>query len=112
GDVFLGKSGNRGIKTLRSSRNFAPRIPQPIASNRQQADDQTHSSEQPDPVLIRGSKITTGLGRLLNHTSLDLKGPSEHERHGKTKRNPRNKYRQNPLRSVLPSHPYRSALPP
>src|SRR5215468_5801829 len=109
-DAFLADSGHRRSRSFRSSRNFAPRMPQPIASNRQRADDQTHSSEQPDPVLIRGSKITTGLGRLLNHTSLDLKGPSEHERHGKTKRNPRNKYRQNPLRCVVGRHDCRADL--
>src|SRR5262249_48596027 len=38
------------------------------------------------------------------------KSPSEHERHGKAKRNPRNKDRQNPLRGMVGGHDCRADL--
>src|SRR5262245_18724630 len=109
-DAFLANSGHRRSRSFRSSRNFAPRMPEPIASNRERADDQTHCSEQPNPVLVRGSKRTSGLWRFLNYASLDLKGPSKHERHGKTKRNRRDKDWQNPLGGMIGGHDCRADL--
>src|SRR5262245_54948649 len=41
-DAFLADSGHRRSGSFRGSRNFAPRMPDPIARNGKRADDQTN----------------------------------------------------------------------
>src|SRR5207247_3437507 len=46
----------------------------------------------------------------IYYASFDFKSPSQHERHGKTERNRRDKDRQNPLGRVIGGHDCRADL--
>src|SRR4029453_16921261 len=104
GDAFATDSRYWCRRRLRSDRSFAPRVPQPVTANGKHTDNQTRRCEKPDPTLVRSRESTGGFGRLLNCASFDFKSPSEHKRYGKTKRDRRDKDRQNPLGRVIGGH--------